>query len=135
MGSLVKKVAPSVPVVSHCHATGLRQMELCPHLAAEVAGGCARNDRFVVLHEIHRTELARALDVDPDRVTVIGAGYREDLFRHGRRSTGDPPRVLYVGKYSKAKGLPWLLDAFAQIITTRPEVELHVAGSGSGTCT
>jgi len=57
LGALVKDVAPEVPVVTHCHATGLRQMELCPHLRAEVCAGCARNDRFVVLTARHADAL------------------------------------------------------------------------------
>jgi glycosyltransferase involved in cell wall biosynthesis len=37
-----------------------------------------------------------------------------------------------VGKYSAAKGVPWLLDAVERIVSTRPSVRLHIAGSGAG---
>ncbi len=33
LSSLLKDVAPGIPVVNQCHATGLRQMTLCPHLS------------------------------------------------------------------------------------------------------
>ncbi len=36
MSSVLKDIAPDTPVVTHCHATGLRQMVLCPHLAERV---------------------------------------------------------------------------------------------------
>jgi glycosyltransferase involved in cell wall biosynthesis len=132
LGSIVKEIAPNVGVVSHCHATGLRQMTLCPHLASEVATGCARNDRFVVVHREHAGALASALAIPPERVHVVGAGYRDEIFHPGGRQLPARPRLAYVGKYSASKGLPWLLDAFDRLAAERPGLELHVAGSGSG---
>jgi glycosyltransferase involved in cell wall biosynthesis len=132
VGSIMKDVAPDTPVVSHCHATGFRQLELCPYLARDVTRGVGRNDRFVVLHDAHRTELARRLGVAPKRIRVVGAGYRDDLFRGDGRDAAPGPYLVYVGKYSHAKGLPWLLDAVARLAHRHPGLELHVAGSGAG---
>jgi glycosyltransferase involved in cell wall biosynthesis len=101
-------------------------MELCPHLADEVRAGCARNDGFVVLTDEHRDRLCQVLGVEPERVHVVGAGYREDLFHD--RSVRPRSGLLYCGKYARAKGLPWLLDALERL----PGVRLHVAGTGSG---
>jgi glycosyltransferase involved in cell wall biosynthesis len=136
VGSVLKDVAPEVPVVSHCHATGLRQMNLCPHLAQDIRRGCARNEHFAVLHPGHADALEEALGVDRRRISVVGAGYREDLFHRCHTTpderAGREDRLLYIGKYSAAKGLPWLLDAFDRLSRERPRIELHVAGSGSG---
>ncbi len=128
VSALAKDVAPGVPVVTQSHATGLRQMVLCPHLADEVASGCRRNERILALtHELGRRASA-ALEIPDDRVAVVGAGYREDLFHPEGRSVDTAGQFLYAGKYSRAKGLPWLLDAVERI----DGVTLHVAGSGSG---
>jgi len=108
LGALLADAAPGVPVVSHCHATGLRQLGLCPHLADEVRAGVARNDHFVVLHGEHAARLRATLGVAKERVTVVGAGYREDLFHTRGRAAAPGPALLYAGKYSRAKGLPWL---------------------------
>jgi len=132
LSSMLKEIAPRIPVVTQCHATGLRQMALCPHLADEVRSGCARNDRFLVLRNDHSVELAGALGVDRKRITVIGAGYREDIFHVRGRRESAVRRLLYVGKYSASKGLPWLLDAFERLARRFEGVELHVAGSGAG---
>jgi glycosyltransferase involved in cell wall biosynthesis len=130
MSGLLKDVAPDTPVVTQCHATGMRQMELCPHLADQVRRGCSRIDAFAVLHRGHAEELESCLGVSGDRFHMVGAGYRDDLFH---APTSDPePALLYVGKYSIAKGLPWLLDAFERLVAGRPNLRLHVAGSGSG---
>ncbi len=131
VSSILKDVAPAVPVVTQCHATGLRQMRLCPHLARDVKRGCRRNERFLVQNPERRAELAGALDIARDRVHVVGAGFREDLF-HPRGRDPEPERIVYCGKYAGAKGLPWLLDAVERLAPARPGLRLHVAGSGAG---
>ncbi len=132
MSALLKDLAPRTPVVTHCHATGLRQMELCPHLADDVRAGCSRNDAFIVLHTGHAQQLREDLGLDPARIHVVGAGYREDLFHCRGRDPEPEAALLYVGKLSAAKGLPWLLDAFQRVLARRPALRLHVAGSGTG---
>ena len=132
MSALLKDLAPQTPVVTHCHATGLRQMELCPHLANDVRSGCSRNDAYIVLHTGHAEQLQKRLGIDPARIHVVGAGYREDLFHCRGRDPERNPALLYIGKYSAAKGVPWLLDAFKRVLARRPATRLHVAGGGAG---
>jgi len=132
LSAMMKDVAPQVPVVTHCHATGLRQMSLCPHLAEEVQQGCRRNDRFFVLHEGHAEQLTSRLDVSYDRIHVVGAGYQDATFHANRRPPDCGASLLYVGKYSHAKGLPQLLDAVDRLAERRSDLVLHVAGDGAG---
>ncbi|MCP4592397.1 MAG: glycosyltransferase family 4 protein [bacterium] len=131
LSSLVKDVAPDVPVVTHCHATGLRQMVLCPHLADEVRRGCSRNDRFLVLHSGHADALVGELEITPECIHVVGMGYQPGVFHTRGRSTTQN-RLIYAGKYSRAKGLPQLLDAVERLAERRPGLVLHVAGDGAG---
>ncbi len=133
--AMLAVVAPELPTVVHVHSTGLRQMRACPELAQEVRAGCARHAGFVVLHEGQVAEVVEVLGVPRERITVVGAGYREELFHaEGRRaSRGDGAvDVLFVGKLSAAKGLPWLLDAFAVLGEAMPHARLHVVGAGHG---
>lgn len=132
MSAAARTVLPGVPLVIHCHATGLRQLDLCPGLAREVLAGCSSADRFVVLHAGQRRQLVEKLGVAEHRVRVVGAGYREELFHDRGVSRGPAPRLLFVGKYSAAKGLPWLLDAYERLAPSRPGLELHLAGGGAG---
>jgi glycosyltransferase involved in cell wall biosynthesis len=132
MSSILKDVAPDISVVTHCHATGLRQLELCPQLAPRVRDGCRRIDRFCVLHQGHAHALVSALGVNLDRVHQVGAGFRDDLFHGRHREPANPPRLLYVGKFAAAKGLPWLLDACETLRREGVEFELQVAGGGAG---
>jgi glycosyltransferase involved in cell wall biosynthesis len=130
MSAQLKDLAPDTPVVTQCHATGIRQMGICPHLADEVRRGCSRIDTFAVLHRGHAEDLANCLGIERDRIVRVGAGYRSDLF-FAPEST-PAPAVLYVGKYSAAKGVPWLLDAFTGLMKRRPNLRLHIVGSGAG---
>lgn len=132
MSGLIKDVAPGIPVVTQCHATGLRQMDLCPDLADGVLRGCARNDAFLVLHHGHATALRDRLGIETGRIHAVGAGYRDDLFHTRGRVRDVEPALLYVGKYSPAKGVPSLLDAFERLTAGRPGLILHVAGGGAG---
>ena len=131
MSSLVPDAASGVPVAAACHATGLRQMELCPGLKEGVVRGCRRLDRFVVLRNDHRDQVAEVLGVERARITVAGAGYRDELFHPGP-APAPKDQILYVGKFSDAKGLPWLLDAVASLAERHPGLRFHVAGGGSG---
>jgi glycosyltransferase involved in cell wall biosynthesis len=127
MSSILKDVT-DLPVVTHCHGTGLRQMQLCPHLRENVINGCRRNDRFLALHGQQRRQLAELLNVSPDTVTTVGAGYAENIFFEEPESSRRRNAVVYAGKLSDAKGLGPLLDAIAGL----KNVELHVAGAGTG---
>ena len=130
VSALARDVAPDLPIVVHCHGTGLRQMALAPQLAPR-ARRCARNDQILALHQLQRDELIAELGIEPSRVTVVGAGYRDELFHDRDRREAVPPRILYAGKYSQAKGLPWLLDAVERIAKRR-EIVIEVAGTGTG---
>ncbi len=132
LSSILKDVAPHIPVVTHCHGTGLRQMEFCPHLASEVQVGCRRNNSIIALHQVHKTAISKCLKLEQERIHVVGAGYREDTFRMRESTPKSAFQVCYAGKLSDAKGLPWLLDAVDELSAVYPELVLHIAGAGSG---
>lgn len=133
VSALMKDVAPNIPVVTTCHATGLRQLELCPHLAADVISGCKRNDHFFVLRRDHAASLAKTLNIPHHQISVSGVGFRHEIFHtEGTEKFSSRQDLLYVGKFSNAKGLPWLLDAFTALKAQQPDLCLHIAGDGSG---
>ena len=132
VASLLKDIVPNIPVLNHCHATGLRQIRLCPHLSQEVQTKCARNEAFLALHQGLADEIAAALRIGAERIHVVGAGYREDIFHLDAQTPREQHALLFIGKCSAAKGLPWLLDAVGKLQQRIPDLRLHVAGSGSG---
>ncbi len=133
VSSLLKDLAPDIPVVMHCHSTALRQLQLCPHLAGEVIAGCRRNEAVVALQPGHVQQIATTYGIDCARIHVVGAGYRDELFHtRGRNPDAAVGQAVYIGKYSAAKGLPWLLDAVERLREEFPHLVLHVAGNGAG---
>ncbi len=132
LSSIIKDVAPDIPVITHCHATGLRQMTLCPHLADRVSRGCSRNEQFAVLHSEHAEKLAEVLHLPTHRIHLVGAGYDERVFHAEHRLKAQNTNIIYAGKFSHAKGLPWLLDAVKNLTPKHSGLTLHVAGSGAG---
>lgn len=132
--AILRELAPSTPLVIHCHATGLRQLELCPVLADEVRRGCARAERLLALSSANAEALCAALGVRREKVVVVGAGYRAELFHARGAATAEARRgrLLYVGKLAAAKGLPQLLDAFERLAPRHPELVLELAGGGAG---
>lgn len=131
LAATIKDVAPRLPVVMHGHGTGLVQLAKCPGLAPVVHAGVARNERLCVLHEEHAERYARELAFEPARIRVVGAGYREEIF-HARGRCSESGLVLYAGKLSRAKGLPWLLEAWPRVRERHPEARLELAGGGAG---
>ncbi len=132
VSALLPDLAPQIPLVVTCHATGLRQMELTPHLRDEVIAGCRKFQHVFALRQDHRDRLVRVLELGPDQSTVIGVGFRDEVFFRKEGGERWPESLLYVGKFSAAKGLPWLLDACEQLAQRRPELVLHIAGDGAG---
>lgn len=131
VSALLAELAGEVPCVVHVHATGLRQLELCPHLAQEVRAGVARHARFCVLYGGHALALSEALGVEPERIHVVGAGFDDEHFRSSEPAPPrNPRRVLFAGKLANAKGVGPLREAFERLHAEDPELELHVAGAG-----
>ncbi len=134
VGSLVKDACGGLPTVLQCHGTGLRQLELCPHLARDVVGGNRRHDRFLALHDAQADAMRKVLGVPADRLAVVGAGFQQSIFHAGPpvAEAARAGHVLYAGKLADAKGLPWLLDAIGPVTAARGSFTLHVAGEGQG---
>lgn len=133
--ALTRILNPEIPVVTSCHGTELRQLLLAPHLKPFVIPGCSQVDRIFALHPLQEKQLNRKYQIPHERIELTGAGYRNDIFcrDHASQQKDRPAkelRVVYAGKISRAKGVPWLIRAMQHI--TVPEgftVRLFLAGS------
>ncbi len=128
--ALTRRLFPDLPVVTTCHGSDLRQFVLCRHLQTEVLSGCRELDRVMALSESQKTKITALYNIPHEKIAVVGAGYNDLLFRPGVKPGPDPVGIVYAGKLSRAKGVPWLLKALGQIDT--PAWQLHLVGSGTG---
>ena len=131
LSSLIKTLFPDVPLVTSCHGSDLRQFDLCPHLRKEVIKGCSHIDVVLALSTEMKREILLRFPLLEERVSNVGAGYSHETFYHHycHDNTEEIP-ILYAGKISRAKGIPWLFEAIKRVDAA--PVILHLAGTGWG---
>ena len=129
--SLAARMFPHIPLVTTCHGTDLRQLRNCPHLRPRVMSGCRNIDHILALSPAQREEIQREYRFDTKKISVAGGGFNKDLFFQENKPALSAVRLLYAGKLSKAKGVPWLLKALSSL--EQDNIHLDLIGSGSGT--
>ena len=128
--ALACRMFPDIPVVASCHGSDLRQFRQCTHLQERVRTGCSGLAGVMALSREQKISISRLYGLDEARVSVTGAGFNEALFVSSPERSGPlPVRIVYAGKLSRAKGVPWLLRACEEL---GENFVLHVAGSGCG---
>lgn len=130
VSSLARQLFPRIPIVASCHGSDLRQFQRCPHLQERVLRGCRELDAVIALTAAQKMEIARLYNVTSERLWVGGAGYDSALFTTGVKPDPNPVRLIYAGKLSRSKGLPYLLAALKQIDAL--PWQLHLVGGGGG---
>ena len=90
-----------------------------------------RAARVITVSDFSKREIERHLAIDGDRVEVIYSGVT------ALRATGAGverrPLVLYVGSVFNRRHVPELIDAFARVAATRPDVRLEIVGDNRTT--
>ncbi len=130
VSSLARQLFPNIPFITSSHGTDLRQFQNCPHLRERVLKGCEQVDTVLALSEDQKNEIIRLYKFEPERIIVVGAGFNNNLFYPKAKPKPDPVQLVYAGKLSNAKGVPWFLRALKEI--NSPDWQLHLVGSGSG---
>jgi glycosyltransferase involved in cell wall biosynthesis len=110
---------PDTPLCVYSHGTELRQLASADRLAPFVLPACSAVDMVFALHADNRDRVMAAYGIPEERIRVVGAGFREDLFRPDPACTPAEHReeivIAYAGKISSPKGVPWLIDAFLKL--------------------
>ncbi|MDY6822523.1 MAG: glycosyltransferase family 4 protein [Thermodesulfobacteriota bacterium] len=128
--SLTRRLLPAIPMVTNCHGSDLRQFQNCPHLRERVLSGCRGLDAVMALSRAQKQEIRTLYGITPESIHVAGAGYDDRLFFQTEKDRGRTVQLVYVGKLSHAKGVPWMLRALAGI--DAGPWRLHLVGGGSG---
>lgn len=130
VSSLARRLFPDIPMATTCHGSDLRQFQNCSHLREKVLSGCRKIDVVMALSEAQKNEIIRLYHIAPEKVMIAGAGYNDSLFYSEKKPDSDPVQIVYAGKLSNAKGVPWFLRALQSVHS--PAWQLHLLGSGSG---
>ncbi len=108
------KDIPELPLLASCHGSDLRQFLQLSHLRARVRAGCSRLDAVAALTTEQAEEIATLFEIPRGRIAVTGAGFDPRLFSPGKTRCGTV-RIVYAGKLSRAKGVPWMLRALFRL--------------------
>ncbi len=130
LATAVARRTTTIPIVTSCHSTDLRQFVLCPHLQQKVLTGCRGVERVLALGHDQAEKIQTLYGFKKNHIDVVGGGYHKELFYWHKKQTSPPVHLLYAGKLSFAKGVDWLLRCFEKL--THLPVHLHLAGSGTG---
>ena len=125
-----RRVFKDLPMVTSCHGTCLRQYHLCPGLVPELGATMGDIDAVFCLSRHQEQQVRQIHGIDPAKLHVVGAGFEKEVFRYGPKPETGPVQIVYAGKLSRAKGVPWLLAALKKVTT--PDYLLHLAGAGTG---
>jgi glycosyltransferase involved in cell wall biosynthesis len=130
LSALARGLFPTIPMVTTCHGTDLRQYHNCHHLRSFVRRHCRKLDRIIALTNDQKIDISRTLDIPPGKIVVVGGGYDEKTFTRAPKSPAGTVHILYAGKFNRSKGVPWLLKSLLNI--SHYDWHLDMAGGGSG---
>ena len=130
VSSLTRQLFPNIPMVTTCHGSDLRQFQNCTHLQEMVLEGCQKIDFTMALSQAQKNEISSLYNLAPEQIIIAGAGYNDSLFYTDSKPNPNPVKLVYAGKLSNAKGVPWFLRALRSI--KFPPWQLHLVGSGTG---
>jgi glycosyltransferase involved in cell wall biosynthesis len=91
-------------------------------------------DAVIANSESTKDDIVRFYGVDPARISVVWPGSAADDYRPAQPGDerpdpfGDAPYFLFVGKLSKRRNIPALVEAFAQVNRAHPEFRLLIVG-------
>lgn len=128
--SLTRQLFPTIPLVTTCHGSDLRQFQNCKHLQDRVLKGCRHIDAVMALSRTQKQTIMDLYGFKNQAVHVVGAGYNDQHFFWTPKPNPPPVHIVYAGKLSRAKGIPWMLRALSRIDAL--DWHLDLVGGGSG---
>lgn len=125
-----KRAMPQSKIVLHMHQDELAQLDhgLLHDQLANVDSVVTVSDFVTDRARARFPEYAAAMHTIGNGVDVTR--FLPDLRRDapGQRASGQPTRLLFVGRISPDKGVHLLLEAFDRVARERPDVELTLVG-------
>jgi glycosyltransferase involved in cell wall biosynthesis len=129
VSAIARRICPDIPMVTSCHGTCLRQHVLCPEISARITADLTDIDHVMALSRSQKQEIIQTIGTGPEKIHLVSGGYNDACFFHVPKSFDGVVELVYAGKLSAAKGVPWLLNSLARIRDL--PFRLHMAGNSS----
>lgn len=126
--ALLSRLVHRRPVVVTLHGSDIFQVTrhwLGQKLTVQILKRCAG---IIAVSQALANATTTAVGVAPEAIRVIPDGVDVSQFKPG--SDHREPLILYVGSLIKRKGVIYLLQAMAKIVTDYPAVTLIIVGDG-----
>ena len=135
VSSIVARLAGDIPVAAVCHGTCLRQLEWHDLANGFVREGIALADRVFSLTGPQVDRIEHLLEIDRDRITVLGTGFDDSEFhpRADWKPLSGCERIdaLFVGKICDEKGVPSMLRAMDLLELPADRLSLKLVGGSN----
>lgn len=134
MTSIVASLNLNCKIFAFCHGTDLRQLYKNDVHKELICNNIPKLDGIFCLSEKQKGEIVEVFNFNKDKVYVIGGGYDLEFYYDDKEKIYDRNskiKLIYAGKFSRAKGAIYLLKAFEKI-KDKYNVELILAGNGTG---
>lgn len=138
VGTILAARDMDVPVVAHALGCDINDYLRYPLRRRMIQWALSRA-AAVITKSGEIAEKVAGLGVDREKISTIHNGVDRNLFQRRdrnelRESLDLPlhaPIVLFIGNFSVEKGIPYLLDAVADLRETHPDLLLLMIGDGS----
>lgn len=130
VSALAREVAPSLPMVTTCHGTCLRQHRFCTGISHYISPSLEKIDQVMALSKSQQQEIMDGFGFSRNQVPIMAGGYDETIFKPLPKPDSGVVEIVYAGKLCRAKGVPWLIKSLEKIKDI--PFRLHLAGGGSG---
>lgn len=134
MTSVVGQLNLPCKIFGFCHGTCLRQLYKNDLHRDFVIKGIKKLDGIFSLSKLQKEEIFDIFHFDINKIYVIGGGYDSEFYykkEHKILNYNDELKIIYAGKFSRAKGVIYLLKAFDRL-KDKYNLKLFLAGSGVG---
>ncbi len=129
VSAIARRLSAGIPMITSCHGTCLRQHILCPSISQSITPDLTQIDRVIALSRSQKQEITRTIGTAPESIHVVSGGYNDACFFHAPKPFNGVVELVYAGKLSQAKGVPWLLKSLDEI--RHLPFRLHLAGNSS----
>lgn len=134
MSSIVANMKLDCKVFAFCHGTDLRQLYKNEMHKNFILKKINKVDGIFCLSNNQKKEITELFNYDLKKIHVIGGGYDSEFYYYEEKKPhkkNDLIKIIYAGKFSRSKGVIYLLKAFDEL-KDKYNIHLILAGSGTG---
>lgn len=131
--ALVRDWIKDIKIIGFCHGTDIRQMKSHNLKNNFIIEKIQKLDKIIALHDTQKKEIQEIYNTESAKISTLGIGFDNKIFHPIYiKKNHEIIDIIFTGKISYAKGIPYLIEAFS-FIKTDKKIRLNLIGMGHGT--